>query len=162
MIILKDVIATYSPLLVAVITILGGFFTWYLNERSKRKQETYNRKEERYAELVISLKGFYVKSENKDFKSNFLDQVNLCWLYCPDQVIYKLYNFLESVKNSSSDEHKLKALAEVFVEIRKDLIKDSKLNSDLKSDDFKIYSPTTSNDFAKASEHTQNQFNQDF
>lgn len=67
-------------------------------------------------------------------------------------MIYKLYNFLKSVKNSSTDEQKLKALGEVFVEIRKDLIKDSKLSSDLKPNDFKIYSPTTPNDFAETSE----------
>lgn len=82
-------------------------------------------------------------------------------MYCPDQVIYKLYNFLESVKNSSTDEQKLKALGEVFVEIRKDLIKDSKLSSDLKPNDFKIYSPTTPNDFAETSEDTLNPSNQD-
>ncbi|MGR2788659.1 hypothetical protein ACUXZW_00195 [Bacillus subtilis] len=125
---MTDIIATFSPLFVAVLTIFGGFFTWYLNERSKRNQEAYNRKEERYAELVKSIKGFYAMSENKELRSIFLDQVNLCWLYCPDQVICKLYNFLELLEGISTEEQKLKALGEVFIEIRKDLIKDSKLN----------------------------------
>lgn len=123
-------------------------FKW----EKQKKSGSIHRKEERYAELVKSIKGFYVNSENPELKSVFIDQVNLCWLYCPDQVIYKLYNFLKSVKNSSTDEQKLKALGEVFVEIRKDLIKDSKLSSDLKPNDFKIYSPTTPNDFAETSE----------
>ncbi|MGG5180475.1 hypothetical protein ACQYAC_14395 [Bacillus sp. MM09(2025)] len=109
--------------------------------------------------LVKSLKGFYVESENSELKSVFIDQVNLCWLYCPDQVINKLYNFLESVKNSSTHEHKHKALGELLVEIRKDLIKDSKLKSDLKPNDFKIYSSTNSENSSRTSEFTQNHSN---
>lgn len=83
----------YIPLLITLITIITGFITWGLNERSKRKQEGYKRKEEHYTELIKSLKGFYVNSNNKDLKEVFLEQVNLCWMYCPDDVVIKIYDF---------------------------------------------------------------------
>jgi hypothetical protein len=47
------------------ITLVAGFVTWFLNERSKRSEEQYRRKEERYVELVKALRGFYVDSFDK-------------------------------------------------------------------------------------------------
>lgn len=131
----------YIPLLATLITVITGFITWGLNEKSKRKQESYKRKEERYAELINSIKGFYVNSDSPNLKGNFLQQVNLCWMYCPDDVLIKLYDFLETVKtNSSTDVQKETALGEVMVAIRKDLLKDSKIKSNLTPEQFKIFS----------------------
>jgi Pyruvate/2-oxoacid:ferredoxin oxidoreductase delta subunit len=132
----------YIPLLITLITIITGFITWGLNERSKRKQEGYKRKEEHYTELIKSLKGFYVNSNNKDLKEVFLEQVNLCWMYCPDDVVIKIYDFLEAVNTNSNatDEQKDKALGEVMVAIRNDLLKDTKLKNKLTYHNFRIYS----------------------
>jgi predicted N-formylglutamate amidohydrolase len=47
---------------------------------------------------------------------------------------------LETVKANSTDVQKENALGEVMVEIRNDLIKDTKLTTNLNSQDFKIYS----------------------
>lgn len=131
----------YLPLLITLITVITGFITWGLNEKSKRKQESYQRKEERYAELIKSIKGFYVNSDNPSLKENFLQQVDLCWMYCQDDVLIKMYSFLETVKtNSSTDVQKEIALGEVMVAIRNDLLKDSRIKSNLTPDQFKIYS----------------------
>jgi Pyruvate/2-oxoacid:ferredoxin oxidoreductase delta subunit len=131
----------YFPLVITLITVITGFITWGLNERSKRQQENYKRKEERYAELIKSIKGFYANLDNTSLKGNFIEQVNLCWLYCPDEVIKRLYDFLETVKtNSSTSEHKEKLLGEAMVAIRQDLLKDTKLKTKLTPQDFKIYS----------------------
>lgn len=132
----------YIPLLITLITVTTGFITWGLNERSKRKQEGYKRKEEHYTELIKSLKGFYVNSNNKDLKEVFLEQVNLCWMYCPDDVVIKIYDFLEAVNTNSNatDKQKDKALGEVMVAIRNDLLKDTKLKNKLTYHNFRIYS----------------------
>ena len=60
---------------------------WILNERAKRTWEEYKRKEERYIELLRTFKGFYISSEDTLLKENFLLQLNLCWLYAPDEII---------------------------------------------------------------------------
>ena len=50
------------------------------------------------------LRGFYSGIENADrLKGEFLDQLNQCWLYCPDEV-------------------KEKAMGEFIAAIRKDLL----------------------------------------
>jgi len=62
------------PVVGVIITFTGGFVTWYLNERSKRIYEEYKRKEERYSELIRSLKGFYAGSLSKELKDEFLSE----------------------------------------------------------------------------------------
>jgi hypothetical protein len=113
-----------------------GISVWYLNERSKRTQDEYKRKEERYSELLRTIRGFYVDSQDKSLKEDFLLQLNLCWLYAPDEIIQHAYNFLDKVRvgEKASDEEKEKAAGELFTAIRRDilkrkLLKETKLNS---------------------------------
>ena len=105
------------PLLVAVVA-------WILNESGKRSWEQYQRNEERYKQLLLSLRGYYVASEDLEKRQEFLDQVNLCWLYSPDNVIRKAYSFLDTVKTgaAATDADREQAAAELFVAIRKDLL----------------------------------------
>ncbi|MCY9189820.1 hypothetical protein [Bacillus mojavensis] len=74
---MKEFLTTNSSLIITLITVAGGILTFFLNERSKRKQESYIRKEERYSNLLNNLKGFYSDNPNPDFTQAFLDQVNL-------------------------------------------------------------------------------------
>lgn len=130
-----------------LIPVIGGVFaliislvTWYLNERSKRIYEEYKRKEEKYSELIRSLRGFYSNSASKEQKTKFLNQLNLCWMYCPDEVINKVYNFLSMVATVQkySDEEKEKAVGEFMLAIRKDLIRKKPMKkTNLKPEDFK-------------------------
>lgn len=128
------------PVIGAVIAFVSGLVTWYLNERSKRIYEEYKRKEEKYLGLIRSLRGFYVDSFNKELRTEFLNQLNSCWMYCPDEVIHKAYNFLLMVHTDQkhSDEEKEKAVGELMLAIRKDLISKKPLGkTNLKPEDFR-------------------------
>jgi len=109
-----------NALLIALLVVA---ITWLLNEWSKRRHEDYIRKEQRYSALLKSLKGFYIQSQSRELKEEFLSQLNQCWLYCPDKVIQKAYNFLNTVHTDvkASDSEKETALGELVLEIRKDL-----------------------------------------
>jgi hypothetical protein len=70
------------------IPLLGAVIAWFTNEWRKRIVDQYQRKEANYKDLVRSLRGFYVGSENAEGrKPEFLSQLNISWLYCPDEVI---------------------------------------------------------------------------
>jgi hypothetical protein len=79
----------------------GAVVAWFVNEWRKRIADQYQRKEANYKELLRSLRGFYVGVPKADeLKLEFLNQLNLSWLYCPDEVIRKGYAFLDTVHSS--------------------------------------------------------------
>lgn len=127
--------------------LVGAVFAWVLNEHRKQRAEEYLRKEARYLELLKSLKGFYLSgfsdvSDSVQLKRKFLDQLDQCWLYCPDNVIKKGYAFLGTVHTDkeSSENEKEKALGDFVVAIRNDLLSHRfRGSSKLRAEDFKIY-----------------------
>ena len=128
-----------------VIALIAGFITLSVNEENKRNKQEYKRKEERYIELVNALRGFYIDSFDKEKRENFLRQVNLCWLYCPDEVIQNAYKFLMMVHTDQKqqDADKEKAVGEFILAIRMDLIGRKPVKStSLKSEDFKHFGAT--------------------
>jgi len=128
------------PILGVILTLIGGFITWCLNERRKRRYEEYKRKEEKYSKLIRCLRGFYINSTSKELKEEFLNQLNLCWMYCPDEVIRKAYKFLLTVHTDDkySDDEKEKTVGEFMLAIRKDLINRKLMRkTELKPEDFK-------------------------
>jgi len=136
----QETISVLIPVIGAVIVFVSGLVMWYLNERSKRIYEEYTRKEEKYSGLIRSLKGFYVTSFDKNLRNEFLNQLNLCWIYCPDEIIHKSYNFLLMVHTDQqhSDKEKEKAVGELIVAIRKDLISRKPLReTNLRPEDFR-------------------------
>ena len=116
-----DVLKPYIPLLVAILI-------WVLNECSKRNLEEHKRKEERYIALLKGLNAFYVDADSetkKNEKNEFIHQLNLAWLYCPDPIIRKFYNFLKCIEANGPrklDEKKELAVAEAIVQMRSDLL----------------------------------------
>jgi len=113
----SDFVKLSVPLLAAVVA-------WMFNERSKRAQEEYKRKEINYKALIASLRGFYVATQDTDVKRVFLDHLNECWLYCPDDVIEKANAFLETIKvgSNQSDGAKELACGELIAAIRRDML----------------------------------------
>jgi Pyruvate/2-oxoacid:ferredoxin oxidoreductase delta subunit len=113
------------PFMKLFLPLMGGVVAWYFNERRKRSWEEYIRKEENYKSLIYTSRAFYVGSQDKTMKEKFLDQVNMCWLYCPDDVIRKAYKFLSSVETGtkSTSAERQNALGELIVAIRYDLQK---------------------------------------
>lgn len=121
--------------------LFGAIVAWFVNEWRKRVWEQYQRKEESYRELLRCLKGFYVGANNaNELKAEFLNQLNRCWLYCPDDVILKGYAFLNTVhtSNPSTDEVKEKAMGDFVASIRNDLLSRKLVtNTNLCGKDFK-------------------------
>jgi len=130
------------------IPLVGAIVAWFANEWRKRRWEEYQRREGKYQALFKSLKGFYTSAspeEAKLLKQGFLEQLDLCWLYCPDEVIKKAYVFLSCVHTNKrcTDEEKEKALGELALAIRNDLLSRKIVrNTKLKPEDFKRLRPT--------------------
>ena len=128
--------------------LFGAVIAWFVNEWRKRVWEQYQRKEESYKELLRCLQGFYESAnleEARKLKSQFLREVNQCWLYCPDDVIRKAYAFLDTVKDGQvprSDEEKEEAIGLFVTAIRKDLLSRKVVSkTQLKKEDFKHLKP---------------------
>jgi hypothetical protein len=106
------------------IPLVGAVLAWYANERRKRAWEEYVRKEENYKKLLSLLRGFHVSTQNTATKQGFLDELNQCWLYCPDDIIRKAYAFLDTVKvgSQSDDIAREAACGELIAAIRRDML----------------------------------------
>ena len=104
--------------------LFGAIIAWFANEWRKRLWEQYQRKEASYKNLVRSLRGFYVDTFSEEKRVEFLDELNQCWLYCPDDVIVRGYRFLDTVHTQqvSTDQVKEKAMGEFMPAIRRDLL----------------------------------------
>jgi hypothetical protein len=104
---LTDVLLSVDFLKIAL-PAAGAITAWFLNERSKIRSEQLQRKEERYKELLRCLKGFYVGRQDSDLKSQFVEQVKLCWLYAPDDVVKKQMLFSRLFTRSDSRQRPMK------------------------------------------------------
>ena len=111
-----------------VIPILTAIVAWFANELLKQANEAHKRKEEKYSKLICCLRGFTVDRDPEiaqKEKTEFIEELNQCWLYCPDDVIEKAYRFLDTVHdqnpNTTSNDKEL-ALGDFILAVRKDLI----------------------------------------
>jgi len=105
------------------VPLVGAVIAWILNERRKRVWEEYQRKELRYQELLRTARGFYAAINNQQMKNAFIEQLILCWLYCPDEVIRRGYALLNAINSpNTTDAERHTAHANFVVAIRKDLI----------------------------------------
>jgi hypothetical protein len=125
--------------------LLGAVVAWFTNEWRKRVADQYQRKEANYKELIKSLRGFYVGVANADaLKVEFLNQLNMAWLFCPDDVIKKGYTFLDTVpaKAAHDDAQKEGSLGEFVAALRHDLLSRKLVRSTkLTASDFKHLGP---------------------
>jgi len=107
------------------VPLLGAIVAWFANEWRKRITDQYLRKEANYKELLKSLRGFYIGAANaQELKVEFLNQLNVAWLYCPDDVIQKGYAFLDTVhaKQIHTDAKKEAAMGAFVAAIRRDIL----------------------------------------
>jgi len=106
----------YTPLAIviaAIISALIAAYTWHQNENSKRSAREYRQKEDRYIKLI---EGLNTRSQ-KEFKND----LNLCWLYCPDDVIRLATDYYVALENGT--EKKIEETAgELIHAIRKDAL----------------------------------------
>ena len=138
--IIKEVISS-ADFWKFVVPLGGAVVAWFTNEWRKRVADQYHRKEANYQELLRSLRGFYAEhTDARVLKLEFLNQLNIAWLYCPDHIIRKGYAFLETV--SSSQAHTAgqqeKAMGEFVAVIRQDILSRKLVRrSSLSAADFK-------------------------
>jgi hypothetical protein len=123
-----------------VLSILGSFYIWHLNEKSKWQYEDYIRIEAKYTALLKAARGFYLDIGNKQLRVDFIEQFDQCWLYCPDNVIKAGNKFLLMQIGENHPQDSLKSSMRNFIlEMRKDLFsKQKEKNTNLKADDFQI------------------------
>ncbi len=85
-------------------------------------------------------KGEQYNNPSKQLKEAFLYQVNLCWLYSPDEVIKAAYGFLDTVHASatSTDAVKEKAVSSLVLAMREDILSGKTIDkTELTAGDFK-------------------------
>lgn len=134
------------------VPLLGAVIAWFFNEWRKRIWEQYYRKEESYKELLRCLEGFHESAEPVEaqkLKTSFLSEVNKCWLYCPDDVINKIYHFLELSKKHTFDSPEEReanrdaiedAVGVIIASVRKDLLSRKLVKkTKLSEKNFKLY-----------------------
>jgi hypothetical protein len=105
--------------------LLGAVVAWFINEWRKRLADQYQRKEANYKELLRAFHGFYEGAESaNELKQEFLKQLSVSLLYCPDDVIRKGYAFLETVhaREMRSNADKERAFGAFVLAIRQDLL----------------------------------------
>lgn len=108
--------------------LTGAAIGWIWNEHRRRVAHEYELKERRYAALIDASQGFYehvpVGQDARGLKTQFLIELNKCWLYCPDDVIRAVYRWLGLLEPgvTSTDEERRCALGQVMLAIRQDLV----------------------------------------
>jgi len=136
----------WVPIVVAIVAAVSGYFIRDFDKRKEREAEEYRRKEERYVNLINSLRGFTV-GRNRYLQEKFVSELNLAWLYCPDDVIKKAYALLSlgEIEYASdgrvpTNEEKEKAIGELFLALRRDLFSRKLVKeTTLSATDFKLY-----------------------
>jgi hypothetical protein len=111
-----------------VLVVLAGVVpvsvAWGLNEWSKRRETARARREERYFELVSDLAAFY-DSSSPDLagRDRFVREARLAWLYCPDNVVRALNEFLQAVQGRDGGPvERSRAARQLVLRIRKELL----------------------------------------
>ena len=118
-----------------VVPAVGAVVAWITNEWRKREYELHLRKEEYYKFLLMNLSSFMVDGD-VSIRAEMLVQLQLCWIYCPDHVIRKSNDFLETFKvgSQSTQEEKNIAMQDFVIAIRKDMLPWYKKNTLGRSD----------------------------
>lgn len=119
----KDFLLILLPFLSGVIS---AFLTYYLTMKSSRSESIIRFKEEKYANLLVLLKGFVGKTASGDLKRKFFEEQYKSWLYCSDDVVRAINNMVKIVIDSRGQmPDALKgrqAVGEIVQAMRKDLL----------------------------------------
>ena len=142
---IQSFLATNITLILLFGTAIAGIFAWWLNEWAKRSSQEHDQREERYVELIKGYRGCY-QPVDKNLQKKFIDELNLSWLHCPDEVIRKGNNFLEAANTSANAEDIDKAASEFMLTIRKDALRKwpwpiQRRTTELEPDAFRAWRP---------------------
>jgi hypothetical protein len=119
---LKD----WLPLIIFAFTAFLSLLVWGFSEWAKRSNERFLQKEERYLKLIELIENLKEneKPGDPDLKIRFIHQINLCWLYCSDDVVRKTINLISKFNDDRvPKEEKEKTVSELMISLRKDVLK---------------------------------------
>ena len=120
---IKDVFLIVLPLITGVV---GSYLTYYFTAKTKKDEVIMRFKEEKYANLIISLQGFVGKTVSAETKRRFFKEQYKSWLYSSDKVvtsINELINLLIAQKGNAPDpERGREIIGNIILEMRKDLL----------------------------------------
>ena len=117
------------PILTAIV---GSYLTYYFASKSKRDEAILKYKEEKYSNLLILLQGFVGATANTQTKKKFFEEQYKSWLYSSDEVIEAINKMvalvIESDGNNPNQQEGRKAVGDIVVAMRNDLLGKTKLD----------------------------------
>ena len=117
------------PVLTAIIS---SYLTYYFAMKSKRDEAILRFKEEKYSNLLIHLQGFVGETASGRTKKKFFEEQYKSWLYSSDGVVQAINEMVQLVIESRGEppnpERGRKAVGDIVIEMRKDLLGNSKLS----------------------------------
>ena len=121
-------------LLSIVAPLVWAICAWHKNERKKQDWERHKRKEERYIAFIKSMRGFTTQAKNKELREQFVQELGIAWLHCPDSTIKLGNDFLDSLQDNKNESESVKgerarALAKLQLEMRQEICGETKLTT---------------------------------
>lgn len=123
-------------IIAAIIAVFGYVVKGKIDIQVRERQQ----REDRYRGMLTAIQGFYVSSQNRELRQKFVDELYQAYLYAPDDVMRAANNFLDTVKTKpepSTEEEKKSALANLVLEMRRDMRK-----TKLAASEFESWGPT--------------------
>lgn len=122
-------------ILIPIITALfSSYLTYYFAIKSRKNEVILKFKEEKYSNLLILLQGFVGKTTSGETKRKFFEEQYKSWLYCSDGVVKAINEMVRLVINSRGKEPDpekgKKAVGNIVLEMRKDLLGKTELTTD--------------------------------
>ena|ERR1700677_460320 len=111
---------------------VGAFLTYMFTSRTKREEAIIRFKEEKYAKLLVKLQGFVGVTTSGHLKREFFEEQYQSWLYASDEVVAALNTMvqlvIEAKGNEPDREVGRKAVGEIVLAMRRDLLHKTSLN----------------------------------
>ncbi|HBG93180.1 MAG: hypothetical protein A2X54_02480 [Nitrospirae bacterium GWF2_44_13] len=128
---MKDTFLFVGPIIAGLV---GSYLTYYFTMKSKQQESILKFKEEKYSNLLILLQGFIGNTVSTETKRKFFEEQYKSWLYCSDEVVKAINNMvrlvIESHGENQNHEAGRKAVGEIVLAMRKDLLGKTNLNYD--------------------------------
>jgi hypothetical protein len=128
---IKDIFLIVGPI---VTGLVSSYLTYYFTIQSKKKESILKFKEEKYSNLLILLKGFVGNTTSGEIKRKFFEEQYKSWLYCSDDVVTAVNRMIrlviESRGKQPNPEEGTKAIGEIALAMRRDLLGKTKLGYD--------------------------------
>jgi len=128
---IKTLLLVLIPIIVAIIS---SYLTYFFTVKSRKTEVMLRFKEEKYSNLLVLLQGFVGRTTSGELKKRFFEEQYKSWLYCSDGVVKAINDMVQLVINSRGNtpdaESGRKAVGNIVIEMRKDLLGNTKLTSE--------------------------------